>query len=738
MDDLKPQHPIFQYFAPCPKGLEDLLTEELIQLGVSEIKQTIAGVHFSSDLQGGYRVCLWSRLASRILLELSHFNCESNETLYDQVYAIDWCELFLVKNTFAINASVKRAWSNHSGFVSQKIKDALVDKFRDETGARPSVNRDKPEIRINFFCHKNHAQIYLDLTGNSLHQRGYRTSAGQAPLKENLAAALLIRAGWPERLKSDNTLIDPMCGSATLLVEGAFMAWNQAPGLIRKRWGFYHWKQHDENLWHDLLKDAREKLAAGRQRYRGEIRGFDKNPEVLVNAEDNIRRAGVAELITLKHTTIEQNKFQAPEKSLIITNPPYGERLEERHSALSIYGRMGDWLKTNGLGSSVAYLSPDRDMSRATGLRVDRFYHFYNGSIPIELCCCEIIPENFYSSSYSESLDILPKDAQQLANRIRKNIKRLSKWLKKETISCYRIYDADLPEFNAAIDCYTDSMNKKKYFHVQEYEAPASIPAAVTRKRLDRILLTLRQLFKVDMQVIFLKQRRKQKQKLQYQPSELKSETLNQPLIINEAGLKFEVNLGQYLDSGLFLDHRPVRKLIRQLCEKSPSEKGSGKSFLNLFAYTGSATVYAAAGKAGKTTTVDLSNTYIQWAKRNMQLNGYTSDQHEYIKADCLNWIERNNAQYDVIFLDPPTFSNSKSMHTHWDVQKDHEIFIDYLMASLTENGVMIFSNNFRNFKLSELLMKKYRVKDISQQMLDPDFKRNQKIHHCYQFTRKN
>ncbi len=729
MHELEQHHPLLNYFAPCPKGLEDLLTEELNQLGVHNIKQTIAGVHFSSDLEGGYRVCLWSRLASRILLELMHFNCASNDTLYDEVYAIDWCNIFLVKNTFAISSSLKQAWSNHSGFVSQKIKDALVDKFRDETGARPSVNRDKPDLRINFFCHKTSAQIYLDLSGNSLHQRGYRTATGQAPLKENLAAAMLIRAGWPELLKSGKDLIDPMCGSATLLVEGAFMAWDQAPGLIRKRWGFKSWKQHDENLWQQLITEAEQKLNQGRQRFQGEMFGFDKNPSVLENAEDNIRRAGVAEIITLKQTAIEQNNFQAPENSLIIVNPPYGERLEERHAALSIYGMMGDWLKANALGSRVAYLSPDRDMSRATGIRVERFYHFYNGQIPVELCCSEVVADNFYSSSYSENLQTLPDDAEQLANRIRKNIKKMAKWLKKENISCYRIYDADLPEFNVAIDCYTKIENNKKYFHVQEYEAPASIPTTVTRKRLDRVLLTLRVLFEVEMQDIFLKQRRKQKQQHQYQPLELKSDAINKPFTVKESNLKFEVNLGQYLDTGLFLDHRPVRQLIGKYC--------NGKSFLNLFAYTGTATVYAAAANASSTTTVDLSNTYLQWSKRNMQLNGFTSEQHKFIKADCLKWIENNTEKYDVIFLDPPTFSNSKSMETHWDVQKDHEILIDFLMSSLTDNGVMLFSNNFRNFKMSKLLMDKYAVKDISQQTLDLDFKRNQKIHHCFELTHK-
>ncbi len=718
----------FNFFAPCPKSLEDLLTIELGNLGVENIKQTVAGVHFSTDLAGGYKVCLWSRLASRILLELCHFNCDSNEALYNHVYQLDWTEIFSVHNTFSISSSLKQAWTDHSGFTSQKFKDALVDKFRDETGARPSVDREKPQLRFNFFCHRNKAQVYLDLSGNSLHQRGYRVAAGAAPLKENLAVALLIRAGWPAVLANNGSLIDPMCGSATLLVEGAFMAWDQAPGLIRKRWGFSHWKKHQPGLWQTLIDEALEKLRQGRENFSGEIFGFDKDAVVLEKAEDNIRRAAVAEQITLKHCAIEDNQFNAAAGSLIIINPPYGERLEERHAALSIYGQMGDWLKEHAVGSSVAYLSPDKEMSRASGIRMEKFYRFYNGQIAVELCCTNINADNFFASSYSEVMEKLPEDAQQLANRLTKNRRKLSRWLKRQNISCYRIYDADLPEFNVAIDCYTETVSNKVHFHVQEYEAPAAIPWSQTKKRLDRVLLVIRQLFEVDMQDIALKQRRKQKNQQQYQQAELKSASGNQPFVVQEDNLLFEISLGQYLDTGLFLDHRPVRRLIMQ--------HSKGKKFLNLFAYTGTATVFAAAGGAISTTTIDMSNTYIKWAQRNMQLNAFEGSEHQFIKSDCLKWIDQNSDKYDLIFLDPPTFSNSKSMLTHWDVQQDHEVLIDYLMNFLNDKGMIIFSNNFRNFKLSPLLTEKFIVVDISHQTLDADFQRNKKIHHCFQIKK--
>lgn len=714
----------YQFFAPCPKGLEELLASELLQLDVQNIRQTVAGVHFSADLEGGYRVCLWSRLASRVLLELKHFVCDSNESLYDAIYEINWQSVFNSNTTFAITASLKKAWSDHSAFVAMKIKDALVDKFRDSCGIRPSIDKQRPQIQFNFFCHKDKAQLYLDLCGNSLNKRGYRTSQGVAPLKENLAAALLLRARWDQFCQDDFDLIDPMCGSATLLVEGTMMAISQAPGLIRKRWAFKYWLGHQQPIWDALCQDAERKLIAGKKQFHGEIFGFDKDPLVLEAAEDNIRRAGLDEIITLKNLSIENNSYQINSRALVIANPPYGERLEQRQNALSIYAELGHWLKKQPENTEVALLVPDKDMQGATGLKFQKHYHFYNGQIPVDLSCTFIHPENNFESIFEDVITSIPKDAEDLVNRLKKNEKKLKSWLKKEQVSCYRIYDADLPEFNVAIDCYRDEFSELDYYHIQEYQAPAKIPNSVTRKRLEKVILALRFIKQIPMSQIVLKQRRKQKSKNQYQQKEVLSDAILEPFVIRENGHKFEINLTQYLDTGLFLDHRPVRKLIQQM--------SAGKSFLNLFAYTGSATVYAAAGGARTTTTVDLSKTYLQWARQNMQLNGFDGDEHQFVQEDCLQWLQKNHFKYDLIFLDPPTFSNSKKMQTHFDVQKDHEILIEFLMNSVTEGGQLIFSNNAQKFKLSKQLSEQFEIENITSKTLDPDFKRNAQIHHCY------
>ena len=713
----------YKLFATCPKSLEELLFQELTDLGANNVKMTVAGVHFSGDLKLAYSVCLWSRLASRVLLEMASFECQSEEDLYKEIYAIDWSETFPIHQTFAISVRLRRAFSDHSIYVAQKVKDALVDRYRDDRGVRPSVDKDNPDLQWNLFCNQHQAQLYLDLSGTSLHQRGYRTGTGAAPMKENLAAAVLLRAGWPQVAAAGGDLVDPLCGSGTLLVEAAMMAWNQAPGLLRKRWGFTAWKAHQPLLWAKLIEEARDKVAQSRMTFQGELFGFEKSGRVLDLAEENIRRAGVSEIITLKKMDLANNQHQVAENSLVVTNPPYGERLDERIQALQVFGELGDWLKRCAIGAKAAYLAIDKDMGRATGIRSDKFYHMFNGQLSIELCCSKVIPENFSQSAYTQSVTELSTGGRELSNRLAKNDRKLKSWLKKEGIECYRLYDADLPEYNVAIDRYG------RYFHVQEYAAPRTIPPQTARKRLDEVVLVIRERYQVSVEEICIKRRRKQKNEDQYQKQELLSAVDVEPFTVYESGLRFEVDLGKYVDTGLFLDSRPMRRLVAQHAAK--------KSLLNLFAYTGTASVYAAAAGAASTTTVDMSNTYIAWAERNMKANGFTGSNHHFIQQDCIQWLMDNTLKYDVIFLDPPTFSNSKSMETHWDVQEDHGIFIEKLMESLDQDGLMIFSNNLRKFKLDEELAEIFDVENISDKTFDPDFQRNRHIHHCFLIRHK-
>lgn len=312
------------------------------------------------------------------------------------------------------------------------------------------------------------------------------------------------------------------------------------------------------------------------------------------------------------------------------------------------------------------------------------------------------------------------------ANRLNKNLKHLAKWRRREQVSCYRLYDADIPEYALAIDIYESATSPGKYWvHAQEYEAPKHIDMKKAQQRLDEAILVIQEVLNIAKDDIYLKIRRQQKGAAQYE--KLASEKIFYE--IAESGNHFWVNFADYLDTGLFLDHRITRGMLTEL--------SNGHRFLNLFAYTGSGTVYAARGGAISTTTVDMSNTYLDWARRNMQLNKFDDSIHEYVQANCIEWLQQQAGQreYDLIFLDPPSFSTSKRMTSTFDVQRDHVMLLQATMKLLSKDGILIFSNNLRSFKMARGELDGFDIKDISRATLPKDFERNPKIHNCWRIT---
>ena len=313
-------------------------------------------------------------------------------------------------------------------------------------------------------------------------------------------------------------------------------------------------------------------------------------------------------------------------------------------------------------------------------------------------------------------------------NRITKNLKQLKNWAERESVSCYRIYDADMPEYSFAIDRYAEADSDRVWLYVQEYAAPKTIePESVLRRR-NEALSALPGATGIPAERIHLRQRRRTARGEQYE----KLGESGDFRLVEESGLRFYVNFTDYLDTGLFLDHRITRQRLR--------ESAARCRFLNLFAYTGSATVYAAAGRARATTTVDMSATYLEWAQRNLAVNGFSGREHEFIREDCIAWLKTAVAerrQFDLIFLDPPTFSNSKRMDDILDVQRDHAALVDRCMALLAPGGTLVFSNNAQKFKLDPAIEANYRVEDITRATLPRDFERNPKIHQCWEILRE-
>lgn len=716
------------FFATAPKGLEQMLAEELSALGAATVTETRAGVAFTGPLEVAYRACLWSRLASRILLPLASFGAASPEELYDGVRALDWTELMTANGSLAVDCNLSQSKITHSHYAALKVKDAIVDQFRDLCGQRPGVDTEQPDLRINLYLHRDEANISIDFSGTSLHRRGYREDGALAPLKENLAAAILLRAGWPQIAAAGGALVDPMCGSGTLPLEAALMAADCAPGLTRSYYGFLGWRGHDPELWQRLLEEARQRRSAGLAQLP-QIVGYDADPRAIKAAWANAARAGLQEKVHFERrelAALSGPPSRAAQGGLLVVNPPYGERLGELAELRHLYAGLGGRLREHFPGWKAAVFTGNPELGKAIGLRARKIHSLFNGALKCQLLHFDITPE-WYAGGQSFSADPpkpsapaeLSAGAEMVANRLRKNLRNLGRWARQNDISCYRLYDADLPEYAVAVDLY------EQWAHVQEYEAPKTIDPELAATRLQEVLAVLPGVLGLPAEAIFLKVRRRQKGSAQY--GKFAAEGVFHP--VREGNCRFLVNFTDYLDTGLFLDHRLTRSLLQGLAK--------GRRFLNLFGYTGSASVHAAMGGALSTTTVDMSKTYLGWARKNLALNGFTEQQHEFIQADCMQWLAAEQRRFGLIFLDPPTFSNSKTMDETFDVQRDHVELLTQAAGLLTHDGVLIFSNNNRRFRMDVEALPELQIQEITRQTIPKDFERNPKIHNCWKIMRK-
>jgi len=711
-------------FATTPKGLELLLADELHALGALDVKETRAGVMFQGDLALAYKACLWSRLANRILMPLAKFPAASPEALYAGVQGVDWSTHLDADKTLAVEFNTSHSAITHSHFGALKVKDAIVDQFRERTGARPSVATEEPDVRINVYLNNNEAQLSLDLSGESLHRRGYRAKTVAAPLKENLAAAILLRARWPELAQQGGALVDLMCGSGTLPIEAALMAADIAPGLNRTYYGFLRWRGHRAELWEQMLDEARTRRDAGLQTLPP-IHGYDLDPTAVRAALANVAAAGLSGHVHIERREIADCRNEMTgSPGLVVANPPYGERLGEESELPGLYHALGAALKRCYTGWQGAVFTGNPDLGKVMGLRAHKMHVLWNGALECRLLHFDIQEKQFVvDRSPAEKIlrhapATLTPGAEMFANRLRKNLKQLGKWARQEGLCCYRLYDADMPEYALAIDLYEGA---ERWVHVQEYAAPKSIDPDKARERLKEAMNAVPVVLELPARNIFLKVREKQKGKSQYERLDEHGEFHE----VREDDLKLLVNFTDYLDTGLFLDHRLTRRMI--------GERAAGKRFLNLFCYTGAATVHAAAGKARSTTSVDMSRTYLDWARRNMLVNDLTGKQHEFVQADVLAWLEEARDQrFDLIFLDPPTFSTSKRMEGTLDIQRDHVRLIEATGRLLAPGGALIFSCNFRRFKLDTAALGSFEIEDLTKATIPKDFSRNPRIHQCF------
>jgi 23S rRNA (guanine2445-N2)-methyltransferase / 23S rRNA (guanine2069-N7)-methyltransferase len=787
-----------RFTARTLEGLEWVLSRELEAVGARDLRVGRRTIEFSAEpgreRETLYRAVLECRTAIRVLEPLGRFVVESPETLYRAMQEVDWTEQLRVSDSLRVDAAIHDTFLTHSLYAAQIVKDAVVDQLRTPSGRRPSVQLRGATLRIALHLVGGVATVFRDAAGRSLHQRGWRTGEVEAPLSEVLAAGILATAGWwrpgaDGGPTSGEPLLDPLCGSGTLVIEGATIAAGMAPGLWRARrkaHGFFRFRDCDRPLAERLVADLETRAGCPAPLFVAS----DLDPEAVEAARACAEAAGVAASLTIEQKHFEDVRPPTPQ-GLVVTNPPYGERLPLPRAG-ALFRRLGDWLVQRCGGWRAAILAADTPALSHLGLRPSHRIPLMNGPIPCKLLELEIreragsppsplppLPpspppqsqvEGRGESSGSDLLSaaaasrdrcedaehgaILPPrgnsyrpgadgatdeasnaphpgrprartTADQIGDfrrRLAKRFKHLSKWARRQGIEAFRVYDRDIPEIPLAIDWYAG------WLHAAEYDRPHERTEIEHEVWLDRMIEAAAAELGVPPDRTFLKTRRRQRGGEQYQ----KVDERKALVTVREGGLAFECNLSDYVDTGLFLDHRTTRSLVR--------DEAAGKRFLNLFGYTGSFSVYAAAGGAVETTSVDLSNTYLEWTRTNLARNGFKdAGRHRTVRDEARAFLEhrarRQEPPFDLVVVDPPTYSRSAKSEAPWDVQQDHAGLLELVAGNLARGGVVYFSTNFRRFRLAtERLEPLFSIREITSRTIPEDF-RNERIHRAWRLV---
>ena len=736
----------FHIVITCADGLETPLQTELASFGIDTQIERTGRLMATLTLAQIYQVCLWSRVASRVLLPLGKKNINPEYDIAEQLYTfaktVKWTQLFDLEQTFAIRLTLDKRVQANQQFTMLRVKDAIADQFNEQFGRRPNVDKN-PDFGIVATVGDKQAELYLDLSGTSLHRRGYRAAMTEAPLKENLAAALLYSVNF--HTTQFDSIVDPMCGSGTLIIEALLMSADYAVGLDKadSQFGFYAWQHHDTALWESMVQDAQarfhHRLNAMANGEMPAVFAFDMDSGAVRATHKNLIAAGLTPIIN--RITLQQRSLAtlnlALEKQvngwvnpLFITNPPYGERLGEEELIKPLYQGLGKKLQALFADSpakvTLGVLAAKVEQADVLPLAEPKTLRCHNGAITVYFRYGELLKsKDTPLITRFEKREIAVEEGQDFINRLQKNLANLRKLAHKQAVTNLRVYDADLPDFKVAVDVYGE------FVHVQEYAAPKSIPLETAKKRFNLALHGVREALQVNREQVFIKTRARQSGNEQYEKkaNSGKFHVVSEPTANNQRAY-FLVNFSDYLDTGLFLDHRSIRKII--------AENARGKTVLNLFAYTCTASVHAALGGAKAVTSVDLSQNYLDWGRKNFALNGLPDlPNYQFIAQDIFEWIKSNTEQYDVIFIDPPTFSNSKKFQGTFDVQRDHVPLINRAMNRLSAEGVLYFSNNFTKFVLDDEINNRYHVEEMTSQTIGFDFDSKRPIHQSWAIRHK-
>ena len=696
-------------------GLEAVVRRELAALGYDGEIIAPGWIRFGGDELAVCRANLWLRAADRVLVQIDTFAADDFEALFENTKLAAWHEWIPADGTFpVIGRSIKSQLSSVPA-CQRAVKKAVVESLLAAhlTDTLPETG---PQYKIEVAILKNQVSLTIDTTGQSLHKRGYRTSAAAAPLKETLAAAMVMLSFW----NSDRPLIDPFCGSGTIPIEAALIGRNIAPGSGRT-FAAEDWPAVAADRWRQARDEA---LELALPEFSERLVGTDTDERVLSAARRNAEQAGVSDQVHFQQKSFSELSSQR-NHGCVITNPPYGKRIGEQRELESLYHSIPEVLRKLPTWSHFI-LTAYPDFEGVIERQADRRRKLYNGRI-------ECTYYQFHGPKQGEAAEPsnaaavfgglsekVREQADLFGRRLQKRARHLRRWPTKQGITCYRLYERDVPEIPLIVDRYED------HLHITEYDRPHDRDAGQHADWLDLMMRKAAEVLDVDHRKVFLKCRRRQRGRSQHgQLADRRYE-----VTVREAGLRFIVNLSDYVDTGLFLDHRITRSMVREAAE--------GATFLNLFGYTGGFTVYAAAGGAARTTTVDWSHTYLDWSKRNLCLNEFESERHRFVRADAASYLQQlpRHETYDLAVVDPPTFSNRKGVDDHWDVQRDHVELLNELMLRMKPGGQIYFATNFRRFKLDEAAIQSASIFEISRQTVPSDF-RNRRVHRCWRLRRE-
>lgn len=722
------------FFATSAANQGDLIAEEARKAGAERVRVTPSGVDFEGSLETGYRFCFETRISSRLLMGLFvDDDIISDKELEEATAMLPWEEYIDPTKTLKVTCTTQNCrYITNSHYGALKVKDGIVERIREKfNGERPYIEIHEPDLTVHVHIEDTTVKWYVDFSGENLSMRGYRGEQTEALLKEHLAAALIGRSEWRKSVNDGNPLpfYDPFCGSGTIAVEAALMATDTAPGLLRKKpYPFESLPNFDKEAFDRVVEEAEERRRKAIDERDISIFASDISRTAVEISKAAALKAGVYDFISFSVQDFTKLEKPPVSKGCIVTDPPYGERMTVRDIDL-LYENTGKVLQNVFKGWDATILTGNSELLSNIDMKPDRTNTLFNGGIMCQAAHYHIFTDEEREAMMQKALEKkkqrqaepLTPGAEMAYNRLMKNLKEITPLMKEQGVECYRIYDADMPEYSASIDIYMG-----KWVVVSEYAAPDTIDPEDAKRRLGELVRATEKATGINEDFIYVKERSRQKGKGQY----TRLAANNKMMVARENGVRFLVNFTDYLDTGIFLDHRPVRMMIQEMAKD--------KRFLNLFCYTGTATLNAIKGGALSTVSVDASSTYLAWMEENLKLNGYSTVFGNLLyKSDVIDWLWDTYDKFDLIFCDPPTFSNSKDRRGSFDVQRDHVKLIDAAAMHLSPGGTLIFSNNYRKFKLDPEVMEKYVVEDITEKTIGDDFKRDMKIHHCYLIRKK-